>query len=170
MKRYLFIIFAIPFLFQNQLSGQVARTEGEFNQMLEDLYSWTIPVMLPEELQANGPENYTLLDARERPEFEVSHLPAAQYIGYNQVEDKVLDKLPKDKPVVVYCSVGYRSEKIGEKLKSMGFSQVYNLYGGIFEWKHKGYAIEDDAGKPTEKVHAYNKDWGQWLRKGEKVY
>ena len=170
MKKYFLIILAIPFLFQNSLTGQVQHTEEEYHQMLDKLYSWTVPVMMPEELLANGLDSYILLDAREADEYEVSHLPGAKYTGYNKVEEALLEKLPKNKPVVVYCSVGYRSEKVGEKLKSMGFQKVYNLYGGIFEWKNKGNEIIDASGSPTEKVHAYDKNWGQWLNKGEKTY
>ena len=127
MKYHLLIVLVIPILFQNQLSGQVQHTDAEYHEMLDDLYSWSVPVMMPEELLANGPGKYILLDARERKEFEISHLEGAVYTGYNKVEEEVLAKLPKNKPVVVYCSVGYRSERIGEKLKAMGFERVYNL-------------------------------------------
>ena len=82
---------------------------------------------------------------------------------------KVL-RIPKDAILVVYCSVGYRSEKIGEKLKALGFSKVYNLYGGIFEWSNRGYPLVDQKEQPTTKVHAFNKDWGRWLEQGTKVY
>ncbi|MEM6629700.1 MAG: rhodanese-like domain-containing protein [Bacteroidota bacterium] len=170
MRYHILIVLLIPLIFQNQLSGQVQPTDTEFHEMLDDLYSWSVPVMMPEELVANGMGGYILLDAREKKEFEVSHLPGAVYTGYNKVEDEVLAKLPKNKPVVVYCSVGYRSERIGEKLKSMGFDSVYNLYGGIFEWKNKGFEVVNDKGTKTEEVHAYDKDWGRWLREGKKVY
>ncbi len=168
--RYLFFALLLSFASHSSLSGQSQNTQADFHNMLDDLYSWTVPVMMPEELLANGLEKYILLDAREKEEFEVSHLPGAKYSGYNRVEEELLEKLPKNKPVVVYCSVGYRSEKIGEKLKKMGFQKVYNLYGGIFEWKNKGNKVIDAQGSTTEKVHAYNKDWGRWLNKGEKTY
>ncbi|MFQ5334631.1 MAG: rhodanese-like domain-containing protein, partial [Flavobacteriales bacterium] len=71
--------------------------------------------------------------------------------------------------VIVYCSVGYRSEKIAEKLAGMGFGQVFNLYGGIFEWVNRGYPVYDEHGQ-TDNVHAYNHNWGLWLHKGNKVY
>ena len=52
----------------------------------------------------------------------------------------------------------------------MGFTNVFNLVGGIFEWKNQGHAVYSTQNKITEKVHAYNKTWGVWLTKGEKVY
>jgi hypothetical protein len=42
--------------------------------------------------------------------------------------------------------------------------------GGLFEWKNLGYPIVDNNGKEINQVHAYNKVWGIWLNKGDKVY
>ena len=83
-----------------------------------------------------------------------------------------LEKLPEDKTtaIVVYCSLGIRSEKIAKRIKDKGYTNVYNLYGGIFEWKNNNFQVQDTLGKTTEKVHAFNKSWGKWLKKGEKVY
>ena len=66
--------------------------------------------------------------------------------------------------------MGYRSEKIGEQLKKMGYQRVYNLYGGIFEWTNRSLPLVNKTEAPTKQVHAYDKNWGQWLDKGEKVY
>ncbi|MEL6718853.1 MAG: rhodanese-like domain-containing protein, partial [Bacteroidota bacterium] len=68
-----------------------------------------------------------------------------------------------------YCSVGYRSEKISEQLLEAGFKDVSNLYGGIFEWKNQDHEVVDEKGA-TEKVHAYDRVWGFWLKEGKKVY
>jgi len=71
---------------------------------------------------------------------------------------------------VVYCSLGIRSETIAHKLIKKGYTNVYNLYGGIFEWKNNDFVVLDTEGSETEKVHAFNKNWGKWLTKGKKVY
>jgi len=110
-----------------------------------------------------------LLDTREKREYEVSHIADAIHIGYEEADFNWLENLPRDTSIVVYCSVGYRSEKIGEQLLEMGFIEVLNLYGGIFEWKNQGYPVVDEQGE-TEKIHAYSGVWGVWLNKGEKVY
>jgi rSAM/selenodomain-associated transferase 1 len=47
---------------------------------------------------------------------------------------------------------------------------VFNLYGGIFEWKNNNLPVLDTLENNTEKVHAFNKDWSKWLKKGRKVY
>lgn len=113
-----------------------------------------------------------LFDAREPKEFEVSHLKTATCVGYDNFNINAIEKKypNKNKKIVVYCSLGIRSETIGEKLKKAGYTNVYNLYGGIFEWKNKAFTVIDSEAKETEKVHTFNKDWSQWLKKGEKVY
>jgi len=141
-----------------------------FETMLSDLLSHTIPAIAPETLYAQGLERYMLLDTRAQPEFEVSHLEGAKAVGYESFDPQMLSTIPRDQPIVVYCSVGYRSEKIGEKLQDMGFTEVYNLYGGIFAWKNAGYKVMSADTIPTERVHTYNQDWSKWLVKGEKVY
>jgi len=110
-----------------------------------------------------------LLDARELAEFEVSHISGAKHIGYDNFDTSAVSGLSKESPIIVYCSIGYRSEKIAEKLLTMGFQNVSNLYGGIFEWVNQGNAVMT-KGEQTDRVHAYSRAWGIWLNKGEKVY
>tara|TARA_B100000768_G_C11171243_1_gene328804 strand:+ start:178 stop:360 length:183 start_codon:yes stop_codon:yes gene_type:complete len=43
--------------------------------------------------------------------------------------------------IIVYCTIGYRSEKISEELKLKGYKYVYNLYGGIIQWVNKGNKV-----------------------------
>lgn len=74
-----------------------------------------------------------LLDARTRAEYEVSHLPGAEYAGSDtklQVPDE-----PKDRPIVTYCSVGYRSAKFARQLQAVSYTNVRNLEGSIFKWR-----------------------------------
>ena len=56
------------------------------------------------------------------------------------------------------------------KIKDAGYTNVRNLYGGIFEWKNKEFTIIDSNNKATEKVHAFSKSWSKWLKNGEKIY
>ena len=76
----------------------------------------------------------------------------------------------QEKRIVVYCAVGVRSEDIGEILLASGYSEVKNLYGGIFEWKNQGRIVIDSLKKETENVHAYSKYWGRLLTRANKVY
>ena len=117
-------------------------------------------------------DSVVFLDTREIVEFKVSHLKNAVWVGYGKFDPQIVrDSIPNtNTPIVVYCSIGVRSENIGEKLQKLGYTNILNLYGGIFKWKNKGYPVFDSIGNETEKVHAYNKLWGKLLTKGEKVY
>jgi len=117
-----------------------------------------------------GKTEILFVDAREESEYEVSHIKDAVFVGYDNLDLSDLGKVDKNKEVVVYCSVGYRSEKVAEKLLEIGFSDVSNLYGGIFEWINQKQIVVNLKNEPTDKVHAFNKVWEIWLKKGEKVY
>lgn len=140
-----------------------------FQFLLNTILSAKTPVINIKEAAAEK-NNFTFLDAREANEFNVSHILNARFVGSDQFELSALSDLPKNKPLIVYCSIGKRSEKITKKLLKDGFNNVHNLYGGIFEWVNQGNGIVDNENKPTNKVHAYGRFWGQFLEKGEKVY
>ena len=140
----------------------------KFDEMLSGLLSH--PEMAVSVEQCPNPEQAVFLDARAKTEYEVSHIPTSRWVGFSAFSKKDVRDLDPSKPVVVYCSVGYRSEKITRRLKKMGFSNVRNLYGGIFAWKNQGRQVVNTQGQPTDRVHTYNKKWGQWLFKGTKVH
>ncbi len=105
-----------------------------------------------------------LLDTRETDEYAVSHLAGA--IPSTSLEDaqQVLVNVGKDYPIVVYCSVGYRSAKLAEKLQSAGFVNVYNLEGSIFQWANSGGSVFRGQDEVFV-VHPYNRVWGRLLNK-----
>jgi rhodanese-related sulfurtransferase len=133
----------------------------EFDKEISSLLDFSIPVISVQD--ARHKKDVLFLDAREKPEYEISHIPGAVHIGYDHWDKIVLDGIPKDREIILYCSVGYRSEKIGNKLKALGFSRVRNLYGSIFEWVNKGLPLEDSLGGPSQRVHTYNKNWSKWV-------
>lgn len=139
-----------------------------YEEKLKSLYRNTVPLIKPDELKKN--EDAVILDIRSPEEYEVSHIAGAEMIDYDRFKSKDVAKLDKNKEVIVYCSVGYRSERIGEKLQKMGFTNVKNLYGGIFEWKNQGNEVVNQKAVPTDSVHTYNKAWSRWLKQGIKVY
>ncbi|MEZ4919143.1 MAG: rhodanese-like domain-containing protein [Saprospiraceae bacterium] len=137
--------------------------------MLKTLLGHTVPELGVAKVAPKA-SDFVWLDAREPKEYQVSHIKGAQLVGYDHFDIEALPEgLSKDQPIVVYCSVGYRSEKVAEKLRAAGFTRVSNLYGGIFEWVNQGHPVYKGEQK-TAKVHAYDKKWGVWLKKGEKVY
>ncbi|MBW6481939.1 MAG: rhodanese-like domain-containing protein [Vicingaceae bacterium] len=159
----------IPILLFLITMQQTMAQDAAFKKVLDDHIAQTVPVISVDSLNQHLAE-FTVLDAREIEEFEVSHIKNASYVGYNNFSIKKISKeIPTNKPIVVYCSIGYRSEKIGEQLQKKGY-KVYNLYGGIFHWTNQGYEVVDSSKKTTKKVHGYDKNWGKWLTKSEVVY
>jgi len=138
-----------------------------YQTLLKGLYDSSFPVVKPE--QITELTNYQVLDAREKVEYQVSHLQHAKWVGHETFSLKTVAELDKNKPILIYCTVGARSEEVGKTLQKAGFKKVYNLYGGIFHWVNEGRTVFAN-GKPTLRVHAYSKPWSVWLIKGEKVY
>jgi rhodanese-related sulfurtransferase len=112
-----------------------------------------------------------LLDSREKKEYEVSHIKGALYAGYEDFNLQEVSKNIKsiDTPIIVYCSLGVRSEDIAETLEKAGYTNIKNLYGGIFNWKNNNLPVVNRHQKPTDSMHVYSKKWGKWLTKGIKV-
>ena len=135
--------------------------DPSFDRMLDDLLEGTVAQISPEELAAEPTP--VLLDSRSREEFEVSHLEGARWVGFEEFDLERVADLDRDTPLVVYCSVGKRSELIGERLEEAGFRSVRNLRGGLFQWANEGRPIVNDSG-PVQKVHPYNQMWGRWLK------
>jgi len=111
-----------------------------------------------------------LIDAREKEEYEVSHIPGAISVGYKNFDVNNLPEIDKDQTVIVSCSIGKRSEDIGMKLKEAGYTNVKNHYGGIFDWTNRGLPVEDTNGNEVNYVHPYNTFWGFWVNNYEKAY
>lgn len=160
---FVFSFLAAQVSYGQWQEGSIAGCQDvNFNRKVNKMLNYSVDVISVKDLKENL-DNYVLLDARELEEYLVSHIPGAMHLGYDNPQFDILHKLSKDENIVVYCSIGYRSEKIGEKLLEQGFTDVKNLYGSIFEWANCGYELEDPRDKPTQQVHTYNKKWSKWL-------
>jgi rhodanese-related sulfurtransferase len=102
-----------------------------------------------------------ILDCRSEEEFAVSHIAGAIRVQGWKNETIALKDIPKSTPIVVYCSVGYRSSKVVQKLMEEGFQEVFNLEGGIFQWANEGHL--------NERVHPYSKSWGILLKQQQET-
>ena len=148
-------------------------SQNSVEEVLDRYNSHSVPYISVEQLKAiQQKDSVILLDAREPEEFQVSRLKNATYVGYKDFSaEEIQQQFPdKDQPIVVYCSLGVHSEKIGEKLQQLGYKNIQNLYGGIFEWKNNNYPVFTSENKETNKVHAYSRRWSKWLKNAEKVY
>jgi len=114
-------------------------------------------------------ESLVLMDARSFEEYEVSHLPGAVWVGYPEIKREALEGVSKSDEIVVYCSLGKRSEEIADQLQKEGYENVRNHYGGIFDWTNKDLPVVDMQGNSVRRVHPYNDLWGIWIKNYEKV-
>ncbi|WP_375238516.1 rhodanese-like domain-containing protein [Aurantibacter sp.] len=145
--------------------------QNNLDQLLKKYNDNTVPYISVNEL-VQFKTKPVLLDAREIEEYNISHLKNAVYVGYKTFKlETILNTIPnKGNPIVVYCSLGVRSEIIAKKLKNAGYTNVKNLYGGIFEWKNKDFSVYNNNKKETDSIHAFSKTWSKWLKKGISYY
>lgn len=113
--------------------------------------------------QLAGPgEPPLLVDARSDAEFAVSHLAGALHAETRAEALAPLADVPRDREIVLYCAVGYRSAKLARALQRDGFTDLRNLEGSIFEWANTGHPVVDAEG-PAAHVHPWNEEWGALL-------
>ncbi len=134
--------------------------EAEFDDYLQKLAA-KFPVQQAFADSIN-PDSILLLDTREKEEFDISHIRGARWAGYDGFSLDSLRDVDKSQPIIVYCSVGYRSSVVAVKLMEAGYKKVRNLYGGIFRWANAHRALFDDSTQ-TNKLHTYNESWGRFV-------
>jgi len=140
----------------------------EYSMMLSQLLNHNVNEVSVTDIDLNDKVIY--LDAREKNEYNVSHVKNAIWVGYDKFQKDSVKGIDKNKKIVVYCSVGYRSEKISERLIKMGYTNVSNLYGGLFEWSNQQMPLVTNQNDSTIKIHPYDEKWGQWITSGQKAY
>ncbi|MFA6970351.1 MAG: rhodanese-like domain-containing protein [Gallionella sp.] len=95
-------------------------------------------------LQLINHKNAFVLDVREPGEYNAGHLLNAQLIPLGKLQERIGELAKyKDKPVVVVCRSGNRSGTACVTLGKQGFTQAYNLTGGMMAWQK--------ANLPTQK-------------------
>ena len=78
-----------------------------------------------------------LVDVRTAAEFHKGHLARAQNIDYYDKKGfaEAFGDFDKSKPLYIYCRSGFRSRKAASRLLKMGFSKIYDLKGGLNNWR-----------------------------------
>ena len=164
MKKSIIYLFALLF-------STIGFSQENISELLNKLNNKTVPYISVQEL-AMPKTKAVILDARELEEFQVSHIKGAYHVGFNNfnLEETSTQQKNKQEHIVVYCSLGVRSEKIAEQLLKAGYTNVSNLYGGIFEWKNNNFPIYNIDDEETNNVHTFSKEWSKWLHNGNKIY
>jgi rhodanese-related sulfurtransferase len=87
-------------------------------------------------------QNFIILDIRTQEEYESEHIKNSVMIDfYSDNFENELNKLDKNKTYLIYCRTGRRTGITLDIMEELGFLQVYNMAGGITQWKTMGYPV-----------------------------
>jgi thioredoxin 1 len=115
----------------------VAQKEGSINKTISPT-EFEQKLALPEA---------QLIDVRSPEEYADGGIKGSVNINYNGADfEERIAKLNKEKPVLVYCLSGGRSGSAAQKLNALGFKEVYNLQGGLVQWRSEGKTAGKTAG------------------------
>ncbi len=103
------------------------------------------PERLAEMLEADEVE---LIDVRRPHEWEAGRIPGARWVEVNDLP-ALADELDRERPVILYCRSGSRSELAAEALRAGGFD-VHALAGGISAWAQEGRPLDPEGGYVAE--------------------
>lgn len=121
------------------------------------------PAALAAWLNATERPQPQIVDARSEAEFAVSHLAGARRIDAKSTASDALSAMEPGRPIVIYCSAGYRGATLARRLLRAGRREVWNLEGGIFAWANAGLPIERD-GQNAQEVHPYLRVFSRLLK------
>ncbi len=92
------------------------------------------------ELKANG---VLVVDIRTQQEYDQGHISGVEHVDFFRADFmEAMAQFDKNKPMIIHCAKGGRSEKAALKLKEAGFVKIYDYNGGFSDWKLRGLEIE----------------------------
>lgn len=111
-------------------------------------------VIFAEQIPEEEYKKIFIIDARDKGQFDKSHIPGAVNIEWRQVLSQ-RNQIPKNKPVLIYCNTGSLSAQAGFALRMAGYDNLRILQGGFEEWKAKGglKANQRAAGRSNANSH-----------------
>ncbi|NNJ95901.1 MAG: rhodanese-like domain-containing protein [Gammaproteobacteria bacterium] len=130
MKKYIALaLLALPFgILQAEDNPAV-----EAMQEYLDFAEYSEGSISTEQLASIDSENVFFVDARNKGQYDEGHIPGAVNIEWREILSR-RDKIPTDKPVVIYCETGLLSSKAHFALKVAGRDNVKVLWGGYLMW------------------------------------
>jgi len=100
----------------------------------------------------------TLIDVRERDEWDEGHLPGAVWVPRGNLESRIERAVPdRESPVVIYCASGARSAFAAKTLEEFGYTNVASLAGGFTEWKRAGFPYDVPRSLTPEQRARYSR-------------
>jgi molybdopterin/thiamine biosynthesis adenylyltransferase/rhodanese-related sulfurtransferase len=107
----------------------------DYDQFCGALETETVPQISVQELKQkmDTHEALELIDVREPFEFQIARIDGATLIPLGEIAERA-DELQREEPIVIHCHSGRRSAQAVRLLQQRGFTNVYNLEGGIDAW------------------------------------
>ena len=94
-------------------------------------------------IRKEGNDKFIILDVRTPWEFSNEHIKGAKNLDLTDPDfEKKISELDKEKTTFIYCKSGIRSSKVMNLMRNSSFTHVYNIYGGLEEWKKQKLPIE----------------------------
>lgn len=91
----------------------------------------------------NEDNNSILIDCREIKAYWKIAIEGSINLENKKQVQSFCDTLDQETPILVYCDVGSRSKKVCKHISKLGFVSVYNLKGGLHNWKSDGYPVKE---------------------------
>ena len=113
-------------------------------------------------------DDILIIDTRTEEEYNVSFIPNAKFLSYKSEKTEIAEflqqnEVEKREAVVCYCSLGYRSSVLAEKIRDVCPDlqvEVYNLEGSIFQWVNCNLGVSNPSGDTVHTAHPYSYMWG----------
>ncbi len=120
-------------------AGCSQATPGTADQVIDDITPQAAFDMIQREL---GNADFVLVDLRTPEEVADGYIEGAVNINFYDPDFRgQLDALDRDKTYVIYCRSGGRSGSARDTMRELGFTEVYNVLGGIIDWRAAGLPV-----------------------------
>ena len=106
-----------------------------------------------------------IIDARSEAEYQLSHIE-----GANLFQDQLMEKIEINQPILVYCTIGIRSNSLAKDLHDLGFEKIYDLKGGLINWVNQKNELVNSTHHQTDSIHTYYQWLSLLLSHGTAVY
>ncbi len=136
MKKLILVLALSSFIAGPSLANTKAVAIDEMAGYL-DFVDYGGGIIFAEQIPKDEYSKIFIIDARDKPQFDKSHIPGAVNIEWRRVLAQK-NQIPKDKTVLIYCNTGSLSAQAGFALRVAGYENVRILQGGFEEWKAKG--------------------------------
>ena len=105
-----------------------------------------------------GAQRPTLLDVRERDEYEQGFIPGSIHIPRGNLETRIERAIfDREAPILVYCASGVRSVYAAKTLGELGYTDVASLAGGFAAWKENGHEWSTPRTLTPQQLERYSR-------------